>query len=92
MTNTYIENKLIHVPVTITTDDIKYLYPRSPDSLEKRRQCSWWSDNSLYPYNAMLVSAYHGMKKIKDRSQIRDEVLFLGDSGGFKYYRANRVI
>lgn len=84
MANTFEGNRLIHVPVTITPDDIKIKYPSSAASSGRSKQCSWWSDNPLLPYNAMLVSAYFGMDKIKDRSEIRDDVLFLGDSGGFQ--------
>lgn len=85
MVNTFKGNTLIYIPVTTTPDDITRKYPSSNASSGKCKQCSWWSDDPLYSYNAMLVSAYHGMDKIKDRSgEIRDDVLFFGDSGGYQ--------
>jgi tRNA-guanine family transglycosylase len=84
MVNTFKENKLIYIPVTITPRDIEIKYPSSAASLGKGKQLSWWSNDSLFPYNAVLISAYHGMEKIKDRSEIRDDVFFFGDSGGYQ--------
>lgn len=90
MVNTFKGNGLIHIPVTTTPKDIEIEYPASATNLGKGKQCSWWSDNSLLPYNAMLVSAYYGMDDIKNRSQIRDNVLFFGDSGGYQILK-NRI-
>lgn len=84
MTNTFTENELIHIPVTITPEDISYTYPHSPKTFGKGKEGSWWSKNPFVSYNAMLISAYHGMGRIRDRHQIRDDVLFFGDSGGFQ--------
>jgi hypothetical protein len=78
--NKFLDKRLIHTPVTTAPDDIKVTYPQSPAG----KQLSWWSDNAFIPYDAMLVSAAYGMDSIKDRSEIRDDVLFLGDSGGFQ--------
>lgn len=82
MVNTFKGNRLIHTPVTTSLDDIKIKY--RPKAAIKDKQCSWWSENPFYSYNAMLVSAAFGMNNIEDRSKIRDDVLFLGDSGGFQ--------
>lgn len=84
MVNTFEANRLIHVPATRSPDDIKLTYPSSAASLGEGKQCSWWSKNPLLPYNAMLVSAYFGMSRIKNRDEIRENVLFFGDSGGFQ--------
>lgn len=84
MVNTFTGDKLIYIPVTTTPSDIKIEYPSSAASSDRSKQCSWWSDNPLFPYNALLMSAYYGMDKINDRSEIRDDVLFFGDSGGYQ--------
>lgn len=84
MINTFEANRLIHVPATRSPGDIKLTYPSSAASLGEGKQCSWWSKNPLLPYNAMLVSAYFGMSTIKNRDEIRENVLFFGDSGGFQ--------
>jgi tRNA-guanine family transglycosylase len=93
MVNTFTGDKLIYIPVTTTPNDIKIKYPSSVASSGKDKQCSWWSNNPLLPYNAMLMSAYYGMNKIKDRNEIRDEVLFFGDSGGYQLlqYKLNKL-
>ncbi len=64
MVNTFKENKLIYIPVTITPEDIDYFYPSSVSILGKDKQCSWWSDNPFFSYNAMLVSAYYGIDNV----------------------------
>jgi tRNA-guanine family transglycosylase len=79
--NTFHGHRLIHTPVTTSPNDIKTLYP--PDS-STGKELSWWSHNAFFPYSAMLTSAAYGMDSIKDRHEIRDDVLFLGDSGGFQ--------
>ena len=93
MTNTFEGNKLIYIPVTTTPKDITIKYPLSAASSGEDKQCSWWSDNPLFPYNAMLMSAYYGMNEIEDRSEIRDEVLFFGDLGGYQLlkYKLNKL-
>lgn len=88
MVNTFKENKLIYIPVTITPEDIDYFYPFSASILGKDKQCSWWSDNPFFSYNAMLVSAYYGMETINDRNEIRKDVLFFGDSGGYQVLKS----
>lgn len=101
MANTFKENHLIHIPVTITPEDIKYKY--------RGKEGSWWSHNPLMKYDAMLISAAHGMsqgggweydkeakmmrtipgiKGVWNRDEIRDDVLFFGDSGGFQKLQA----
>ena len=88
MANTFKGNKLIYIPVTSTPKE-NLEYPPDDINLGKGKKLNWWYENSLLPYNAMLVSAYIGMSNIKNRSQIRDDVLFFGDSGGYqilKYY------
>ena len=68
--------RLIHVPVSLTPDDITKKY--------RGKELSWWSDNPLWSYDSVMISAYHTMGKIKNRSQIRDDVVLFGDSGGFQ--------
>lgn len=82
MVNTFKGNRLIYTPGTNSINDITTKY--RPKAAIKDKQCGWWSEDPLFSYNAMLISAYYGMDTIEDRSKIRDDVLFLGDSGGFQ--------
>ncbi|MFA5394916.1 MAG: hypothetical protein WC346_02745 [Methanogenium sp.] len=93
MTNTFKGNQLIHIPVTVTPEDMNYRYPE-PDT---GKQGSWWTENPIFSYNAMLMSAYHSIGRFeskdgqtaRERFGVRDDVLIFGDSGGFQVLQAS---
>ena len=49
---------------------------------------TWWKDNSFFKHDAMLVSAYYGMKmawNFREKYRIpRKDFVFVADSGGFQ--------
>jgi hypothetical protein len=48
---------------------------------------TWWETNSFYRYDAMLISAFYGMKWWKYREYFnipRENFLLIADSGGFE--------
>jgi tRNA-guanine family transglycosylase len=81
MSNIFQENKLIYVP--IATEQAGDVY-KFKTNLNKGDKLNWWSSSSYMKYNAMLVSAYYGRKSFENRREIRDNVLFIGDSGGYQ--------
>lgn len=74
----YIEQKLIHVPVTNARSNNLNTY--------NGKHIEWWGLNPIFKYDAMLMSAHYGMTYENTRRDmgIRDDVLFFGDSGGFQ--------
>lgn len=50
----------------------------------------WYRENPLYKYDSFLLSAYYALtnKSFSSRKtlEMRDDVLFFGDSGGFQLY------
>jgi len=50
------------------------------------QKCFWWSSNNIsgYKYPAILLSAPYFMKESRDSMLIENDVLVVGDSGGFQ--------
>ena len=52
----------------------------------KEYKFSWWEPNSFFYYPYLLISAFYGLKykNIRKEYNIPNEVLIIGDSGGFQ--------
>jgi len=52
----------------------------------REKPLGWWMPDCLYPSEGILMSAYNGIGVFSKRSEfnIRDDVTFFGDSGGFQ--------
>ena len=72
-------NKLVYIPAVLPSQDLykKTLNGKTPTT---------WTDNGVGIYNNMLLSAYHAIKEpnMRKKMNIRDDVMVLGDSGGFQ--------
>lgn len=72
------KNKLIHIPVTNARPNNLATY--------NNHTVEWWGRDPIYKYDAVLMSAHYGMtyKNTRKDMNIRDDVLFFGDSGGYQ--------
>jgi len=62
------------------------------DSINNVKKLSWWEPNSFFNYPSMLVSAYYGIKyknNFRKHFNIPDDMLIIGDSGGFQNLTLN---
>jgi len=77
MKRTFFENnKLVFIPAILPNKD---LFGKETDKY------SFFSDKSLYFYPNVLISAYHGKHlDIRKELECNDNVMILGDSGGFQ--------
>ncbi len=74
------ENKLVYIPAILPSKGLfeqKKGFDYSPN---------FWSNNAIWDYNIMLISAYHGksIENVHDEFGVKDDVFILGDSGGFQ--------
>jgi len=62
---------------------------RSAENFKKSYTLDWWTENALFYYNSLLVSAYYGMDiwDFREHYKIppkKDGFLFVADSGGWQ--------
>lgn len=62
---------------------------RSAERFKKSYTLDWWTENSIFRYNSLLVSAYYGMDVWDFREHYKipprkDGFLFVADSGGWQ--------
>lgn|SRR3990167_5722960 len=81
-------------------DNMKTFVPQmSPNSNRlnyqyKEFKLSWWEDNSFFFYPYILISAYYGIKykNIRQQYNIPENVIIIGDSGGFQNMTQDETI
>ena len=53
----------------------------------KDKSINWWSDDALFSYPHMMISAYHGINQkydeVRKKFKVGKNVKLWGDSGGF---------
>lgn len=56
-----------------------------PAFVQRDKTLHWWKEDSIFYYPYVLMSAHPGINiwNFREKYQIGEEVLFLGDSGGF---------
>jgi len=54
--------------------------------IRQHTEFCWWKKDSHFYYPSLLISAYYGMKypNFRKHFEIGDDILFIGDSGGFQ--------
>ena len=62
---------------------------------DKKFSTQWWRDDCFFKYNALLVSAFYGMKvgfNFRELLDIKKDTLLIVDSGGYQVIRQNAWI
>lgn len=88
------DQKMIYLPVI--TGKNGFMTQERADEIKAsydNKEVSWWSSNPIYPYDGLLMSAFYGVKPYPKRKSLdlRDDVIFFGDSGGYQLLVASET-